>query len=110
MSTIHDTPFLRRFDALWARLRRVQFGQSLTLWGWIVLAGLVLLITADFWLELPWKVRAGGAVVAAVIAGAWGVLLARLFLESGTKPRTASEIERSFPPLGQSIRTTVQYG
>ncbi len=110
MSTIHDTPFLRRFDALWARLRRVQFGQSLTLWGWIVLAGLVLLITADFWLELPWKVRAGGAVVAAVIAGAWGFLLARLFLESGTKPRTASEIERSFPQLGQSIRTTVQYG
>lgn len=110
MSTIHDTPFLRRFDALWGRLRRVQFGQSLTLWGWIVLAGLVLLIAADFWLELPWKVRALGAVLAALIAGVWGFLLARLFLASGTKPRTASEIERSFPQLGQSIRTTVQYG
>jgi len=110
MSTIHDSPFLRRFDALWARLRRVQLGQTLTLWGWIVLAGLVLLIAADFWLELSWKVRAAGMVFAAVIAGAWAVLLGRAFLQSGTKPRTASEIERSFPQLGQSIRTTVQYG
>lgn len=110
MSTIHESPFLRRFDALWARLRRVQFGQSLTVWGLAVLAVWITLIAADFWLELSRGARIAGIGVGIGLALAFAWQLWRQFRRGGTRPRTAAEIERSFPQLGQSIRTTVQYG
>lgn len=110
MSTIHESPFLRRFDALWARLRRVQFGQSLTVWGLAVLAVWIALIAADFWLELSRGARIAGIGVGIGLALAFAWQLWRQYRQGGTRPRTAAEIERSFPQLGQSIRTTVQYG
>ena len=110
MSTIHESPFLRRFDALWARLRRVQFGQSLTVWGLAVLAVWIALIAADFWLELSRGARVAGIGVGIGLALAFAWQLWRQYRRGGTRPRTAAEIERSFPQLGQSIRTTVQYG
>lgn len=110
MSTIHESPFLRRFDALWARLRRVQFGQSLTVWGLAVLTVWIALIAADFWLELSRGARIAGIGVGIGLALAFAWQLWRQYRRGGTRPRTAAEIERSFPQLGQSIRTTVQYG
>lgn len=115
MSTFHESsssgsPFLRRFDALWARLRRVQFGESLVVWGLILLVAWIALIAADFWLELSRSVRTAGIIIAVALASLWAYLLWRQFRRAGTRPRTAQEIERSFPQLGQSIRTTVQFG
>ena len=94
MSTFHESsPFLRRFDALWARLRRVQFGQSLVVWGLILLAAWSALMTADFWLELSREARMAGIVIATSLAGVWAYALWRQFQRSGTRPRPASEIE-----------------
>jgi hypothetical protein len=102
--------FLDRFEQLRATLRRFQVRQGL---GWTALAaalGLLALTAADYWFELPRPVRAAGLVAAT--AAALAVLVTRVVvpLRWWTKPRTAAEIERRFPGLGQRVRTVVQYG
>src|SRR5262245_7203091 len=101
--------FLDRFERLRRSLRRFQVRLGLS---WTALAGglgLLALMAADFWLELPWAARGAG------LAGV-GALTALVFATQviapwrwWTKPRTATEIERRFPSLGQRIRTVVQY-
>ena len=110
MSAQIESPFLRRFDALWARLRRVQWGQSLSLTGLLAVAGIGLLILLDYNLELPREVRQAGLIAVAAIVVGWLAFAVRTTLLSGTRPRTAADIERAFPQLGQSVRTTVQFG
>jgi hypothetical protein len=110
MSTQLESPFLRRFDALWSRLRRVQWGQSLSLTGLLAVAGLGLLIALDYRYELPRGVRQAGLGAVALVVIGWLAASVRRTWRSGTKPRTAAEIERAFPQLGQAVRTTVQFG
>jgi hypothetical protein len=110
MSQALESPFLRRFDALWARLRRAQWGQALSLTGLLALVGLGLLTWLDYSFELPRGVRLAGVTAMAALVLSWlGAALWRTF-RAGTRPRTAAEIERAFPTLGQSVRTTVQFG
>jgi hypothetical protein len=105
-----ESRFLRRFDALWQRVRRVRLGQTLALVGLLGIVGLGLLAAADYFWELPRPLRLAGlaTVAAGVLVGAAG--LARAWWTTGSRPRTAAEIERAFPKLGQSVRTVVQFG
>ena len=104
-----EPKFLTRFERVRSSLRRLQAREGLS---WTLLAltsGILALTVADFVLELPWNVRAiglGGAGIAVM-----AVLIARVAapLRWWTRPRTAVEIERRFPSLGQRIRTVVQF-
>jgi hypothetical protein len=109
-AVIHDSPFLRRFDSLWARIRRVQLGQAIVLSGLAVVLAFAGLMAADYWLELSWNLRAASLVMAACLVVVWAGMLLMRFLAAGAKPATAAQVERAFPQLGQSVRTTVQYG
>lgn len=106
---IAETTFLGRFERLWAALRRHQAGMGLLGVALVSAVALGLLAWADYRLELPRNLRAIGLAAAAVAAlaglGSWVVAPLRWW----TRPRTAVEIERRFPQLGQRIRTVVQY-
>lgn len=106
----HDSPFLRRFDALWSRARRVHWGESLAFTGLVAVAALALLIAADYRYELPRSWRVAGLAAVAALTLVWLIVAVRKGLRMGTRPRTASEIERTYPQLGQSVRTTIQFG
>jgi hypothetical protein len=109
ISEHQKSKFLTRFDLLWEALRRYQLGEGLA-WSFLAGAlGLVALVGADFWLELPTNARAAGlaAVSAVILAVLWARVISPL--RWWTKPRTAAEIESRFPQLGQRIRTVVQY-
>ncbi len=109
-AVIPDSPFLRRFDALWLRIRRVRLGQTVAWAGLLAVCGLALLVAADYAWELPRSVRLAGLGVVGV-----GLLVSLFagwfrFRKLGTRPRTAAEIEQAFPRLGQAVRTVVQFG
>jgi hypothetical protein len=101
--------FLDRFEHVRASLRRSQIvlGLCRTLLAFGL--GLAALAAADHRLELPLPVRAAGLAVMALAVLA--VFAARVVvpLRWWSEPRTAAEIERRFPQLGQRIRTVVQY-
>jgi hypothetical protein len=112
MSTTPAPPsrFVRRFDTVWSKMRRVQIGRAVC-WTLLVAAsGVALLAAADYVFELGRAARADGLAALAVgslaLFGAWAALVLRRW----SRPRTAVEIERYFPELGQSVRTAVQYG
>ncbi len=101
--------FLNRFERVWAALRGYQVRQGLA-WSFLTGAlGLIVLVVADYRLELPTNARGLGlsAVSAVMLAVLWARVISPL--RWWTKPRTAAEIERRFPQLGQRIRTVVQY-
>jgi hypothetical protein len=104
-----EAGFLNRFDRLWSSLRRVQVAQGLACSLLVVAAGLAVLVVADYWFELTGVARAIGLVMAALVAVTVLALRVIAPLRWWTKPRTAAEIERRFPKLGQRIRTVVQY-
>ncbi len=106
----HDTAFLNRFRSVWARKRRVELGQvavSSLLLALLALGGLAI---ADYSLELDRSMRvialsaALGAVTLFAINSLWRTM------RRWSQPTTAAEIEAAFPQLGQSVRTTVQFG
>jgi hypothetical protein len=105
-----DTAFLNRFRSVWARKRRVELGQvavSSLLLALLALGGLAI---ADYSLELDRSMRvialsvALGAVTLFAINALWRTM------RQWSQPTTAAEIEAAFPQLGQSVRTTVQFG
>ena len=102
--------FIRRFDALCARMRLVQAGRAVCVALLLCAAGLALLAAGDYFFELSRGVRAAGLAVLGTIAvaalGTWLVAAVRHWNRQGT----AVEVERRFPELGQSVRTAVQYG
>ena len=102
--------FLDQFEHVRAALRRSQILLGLGQTALVAGAGLLVLIAADFRLELSWIARACG--LAALAVAALGVLFARVVapMRWWSRPRTAAEIERWFPQLGQRVRTVVQYG
>ena len=112
LTTLEPTAetFLGRFEHVRASLRRSQILLGL---AWTVLvagACLLALTAADFRFELSWNVRliGFGAMLVAVLATFATQVVAPVRWWS--RPRTAAEIERKFPELGQRIRTIVQYG
>ena len=109
-SSNRDTAFLNRFRSVWARKRRVELGQvavSSLLLALLALGGLAI---ADYSLELDRSMRvialsvALGAVMLFAINSLWRTM------RQWSQPTTAAEIEAAFPQLGQSVRTTVQFG
>ena len=110
-STIHrDTAFLNRFRSLWARKRRVELGQVAVTTLLLALLGLGGLAVADYALELDRSTRviALGAMLGAVVVFAGNSLWRTM--RRWSQPTAAAEIEAAFPQLGQSVRTTVQFG
>ncbi|MEK6257423.1 MAG: DUF4175 family protein [Planctomycetota bacterium] len=109
-SSDRDTAFLNRFRSLWARKRRVELGQVAVSSLLLALIGLGGLAIADYVLELnrPVRVIGLGALFGAVALFAINSLWRTV--RCWSQPTTAAEIEAAFPQLGQSVRTTVQFG
>src|SRR5439155_8927508 len=102
--------FLKRFRSVLARKRRVELGQVAVTSLLLALLGLGGLAAADYSWELD---RSSRVVALGVILGAVGLFAASSLwrtLRRWSQPTTAAEIEAAFPQLGQSVRTTVQFG
>lgn len=105
-----NAPFLNRFQLLWRRKRRVQLGQVLASSLLLALVGVGALVALDYRWELEQTVRSallGGLLLSVVlfsIRSLWRTV------SHWSQPNTAAEIEAAFPQLGQSVRTTVQFG
>ena len=101
--------FSDRFNRTWRKIRRAETWHGVLWTVFVAMAGLAALAAGDYLFELPWLVRAVGlgAVVctASITAGCTILLPIRWW----SRPRTAVEIERRFPELGQRIRTVVQF-
>jgi hypothetical protein len=110
MIRAHDkSGFVGRFDRTWSRLRRTELVCGVCWTALAAAAGLGFLAAADYGWELPWALRAAGlaaAGVAVLLTAGLGILRP---LRWWSQPRTAVEIERRFPELGQRVRTVVQY-
>lgn len=104
-----DNRFLDRFQALWARRRRVQFGQAVALTLLLGVVAFGLLMVADYALELGLTARVLTLVAATAAVLAVGIRAVLDAVRSGSRPRTAADVEDAFPELGQSVRTTVQF-
>src|SRR5260221_8376513 len=102
--------FVRRFDAVRARLLQVQIARALLRALLVVMAGLALLAAVDYLWEAPRLLRQIGLY--GLFSGALAVTAYWVFLaiRHSNRPRTALEIEEHFPELGQSVRTAVQFG
>lgn len=102
--------FLKRFQSLWMRRRRVEIEQAV---AWTALAGVLLfclLAALDYALELRLATRTVFLFCAAASVLAVGGRSAWRAWRRGSRPTTASELEETFPELGQSVRTTVEFG
>ncbi|MFM9965801.1 MAG: DUF4175 family protein [Planctomycetaceae bacterium] len=109
-TSTHTSAFLNRFRSLWARKRRVELGQVAVSSLLLALLGLGALAIADYSLELDRSVR---VVSLAAVLGAVGLFAINSLwrtVRQWSQPTTAAEIEAAFPQLGQSVRTTVQFG
>ncbi len=106
----HDTAFLNRFRLLWARKRRVELGQVAVSSLLLALLGLGALAIADYSLELDRSVRVVSLVAVLGAVGLFAINSLWRTVWQWSQPTTAAEIEAAFPQLGQSVRTTVQFG
>jgi hypothetical protein len=102
--------FVRRFDAVRARMLQVQMARAVIRSLILLVSGLALLAAMDYLWEVPRIVRQIGlyGLVAGVSAAAIAWIVAAV--RRSNRPRTALEIEERFPELGQSVRTAVQFG
>lgn len=112
MSTLrHREPaFLSRFQSLWSRKRRTELLQVLVGAVLLSVVGFGLIAAADYVWELSRTARL--TLLGSTAIGLLTYLLVsfwQAWTNSG-RPATAVEIERAFPQLGQSIRTSVEYG
>jgi hypothetical protein len=105
-----NNDFPDRFAALARNYRRTQAFRTLCVVLVGLLAALVAIIAADYFLELPRDVRAAvtiGSFFVAAATLAWRVQRASRKL---TDDVVAAEVEVRFPELGQAVRTSVQLG
>ena len=102
--------FLNRFQSVYSRKRRTQLGQVAVSTVLLALVGLGSIAAADYVWELDRSARA--VVLSAAIVGVLAFAVNSLWRASRSwgRPKTAAEIEQAFPELGQSVRTTVQFG
>ncbi len=111
MSTVQSpSRFLRRFDDVWGRLRRVSGMKAVSVGILVTLLGFTALVVSDFSLELPLMLRRLllGAVVLSGLAVVFGA--AMQIVRWWNAGQAAAEIERTFPELGQSVRTAIEFG
>ncbi len=101
--------FLERFDHLLKAMRRALIGQAVCWSLFLAGSGLLVLSAADFWGEMDRGARVVGLCVVVLLSLAVGVVQFVRAVRRSSRPRTATEIERCFPELGQSVRTSVQY-
>jgi len=101
--------FVGRFGKTWSELRRTEIRCGLCWTLFVAAAGIALLATADYWWELPWSVRAVGCAATGCLALIVATLRIVTPIRWWSRPRTAVEVERRFPQLGQRVRTVVQY-
>jgi hypothetical protein len=110
MTEQHQTGFLERFDSVQHRMRVLRVTLVLGLAVASIAAIVALLASVDFYFELEAGTR---SLLFALVSGGVGLAamagIARVLMRWG-RPATASSIEERFPELGQSVRTTVQYG
>lgn len=111
MSTVKSKPlFVERFEAAWQHTRRTQVAGTIT-WG-LVLAffGLIVLTTTDYLFEVSWGDRAFWlgliSIASLTLAVTWMVIVVNRW----SKLRAAKEIETRYPELGQSVRTSLEFG
>lgn len=109
-TTLSPSRFLRRFDDVWTRLRRVSGMKAISSGVLMTLLGFTALVVSDFSLELPLNLRRLllGAVVLGGLFVAFGWVLR--IIRWWSAGNTAAEIERTFPELGQSVRTAIEFG
>ena len=111
MSTIEaGSRFLRRFDDVTMRVRRIGLSKAVGLGCLIAVAGISLMVLADYWFELPREFRLAGlltTIVCSIGLFAWSLMQT---LRRWGKNQTAASIEANFPELGQSVRTAVEFG
>lgn len=102
--------FLKRFQSVRSQKLRVLLGETLARTGLCLLIGAALAVAADYFWELDRTTR--GACLAAVglVGIAYGLRALVQTTNAWGTPKTAAEIEESFPELGQSVRTSVQFG
>jgi hypothetical protein len=101
--------FVGRFGKTWSRLRRTEIRCGLCRTLFVAAFGVALLAAADYVWEMPWSVRAVGLAAVGcltLIVAVHGMVAP---VRWWSRPRTAVEIERRFPQLGQRIRTLVQF-
>ena len=110
MSTIENSRFLRRFDDVWMRLKRVGLLKAVSLGGLLAIIGLALLVVCDYTFELPRGIRTAGLATTVFVSS--GVLFSRVIREyrRWNERHTAATIEKNFPELGQSVRTAIEFG
>ena len=99
--SIEVTPFMRRFGAVRSSGLRVQVMCGL---GWTVCVGggaLLALAAADYTWELPLRVRAAGLCTAIALTLLVAIAGSVLAVRRWSRPRTARDLERRFPQLGQ---------
>ena len=109
LQTHEESGFVGRFDRTWRRVRRTEIICGVC-WTALVSAALLgLLAAADYRWELPWAFRAAGLAVAGALALVTAGFAIMGPLRWWNQPRTAVEVERRFPELGQRVRTVVQY-
>jgi hypothetical protein len=104
-----ESVFMQRFNQIWSQARRVELTQA-ACWALLTaLAGLALLAAADYWLELSRPARIVALGLIGVSSLAVASLLATRSFRRWQRQATAATIERTFPQVGQRIRTTVQF-
>src|SRR5579872_5473291 len=102
--------FVRRFDAVRARMFQVQIARAAIRSLLMAALGLALLASIDYVWEVARTIRQVGLVGmlgGVFLLAAYSVISA---IRQSNRPRTAFEIEQLFPELGQSVRTAVQFG
>ena len=109
-TTIRNAAFLNRFQSVYSRKRRTQLGQVAVSTVLLALVGLGSIAVADYVWELDRSARA--MMLSAAVVGVLAFAVNSLWRTSRSwgRPKTAAEIELAFPELGQSVRTTVQFG
>ena len=104
-NTFLDSLDETRIRVLW---RRTWLGLLWT--ACVLLAGIVLLATVDYFFELTWTTRAislASIVILVSMLAARSVLLPIL---TSSRNRTAIAIENCHSQLGQAVRTLTEYG
>ncbi len=102
--------FLKRFQSVRAQKLRVLMGETLARTGLCLLIGVALAVAADYFWELHRTTRVACLAAAGLVSIAYGLRAVVQMANAWGTPKTASEIEESFPELGQSVRTSVQFG
>ena len=102
--------FLKRFHSVRAHKHRTLIGEALARIGLCLFVGLVLVVASDYWWELDRTLRQASLAAIAMVAVAYALRSLIRLSHVWSTSTTAAEIEQTFPELGQSIRTSVQFG